>query len=394
MSMEISVEIPAELEDGEQFSLIGLNNVPVQCNVLHSTEKSAAACARGDIDLVFSPSNGLIYNVEFDADQMAYDVEYENALHHSPRFQEFAQKLAESLVQRHDLRGKRILEIGCGDGYFLQKLCEVGDNLGWGFDPSSSPDLEHVTNDERVTIVREYFESGAMSQRPQFVCCRHVLEHIPDPVNFLRQLRQIDSLAGATFYFEVPDARFTLQRGGYWDILYEHCSYFTDVSMSTVFRAAGFRVLQTNSTYDGQFLQIEAQIDPTQENTSADAAAVTALALNVRSFSQKFQATLEYWRSELTRRHDAGEVVGLWGAGTKGVMFLNLVDRDRRAAFVVDLNPKKHGCFIAGTGHPIVAPESLVANPPNTILLMNPAYRDEVAAQLKSLNIDCELLTV
>ena len=394
MSTEFSVDIPAELEDGEQFSLIGLQNVPVQCNILHPTVKSALACARGDIDLVFSPSNGLIYNLEFCADQMAYDVEYENALHHSPRFQQFAQDLAERLVARHNLRNKRVLEIGCGDGFFLQKICEVGNNEGLGFDPTCSPDLEHVTNDERVTIEQDYFEPGVTTFRPQLVCCRHVLEHIPDPVSFLTELRKMDQLSGAAFYFEVPDARFTLQRGGYWDILYEHCSYFTDVSLSAVFAAAGFRVLQTSSSYDGQFLQIEACIDPSPITGGADPAAVTALALNVRSFSHKFKATLDHWRCQLQTWTDEGKSIALWGAGTKGVMFLNMVDQGRAVSFVVDRNPKKNGCFVSGTGHPIVSPEALTTDCPEIVILMNPTYRDEVSAQLSELGVECEFMTV
>ena len=40
------------------------------------------------------------------------------------------------LIRRYDLRGKEVIEIGCGKGEFLSLLCEVGDNRGVGFDPA------------------------------------------------------------------------------------------------------------------------------------------------------------------------------------------------------------------------------------------------------------------
>ena len=36
---------------------------------------------------------------------------------------------------KEGLRGKDIIEIGCGKGEFLLLLCEMGNNRGTGFDP-------------------------------------------------------------------------------------------------------------------------------------------------------------------------------------------------------------------------------------------------------------------
>ena len=382
----------------ESSVFVGLPDIPVQCNVLYATKQEAMDAPLGNIKLAFCSSSGLIYNADFDEDLMAYDVEYENALHHSPRFQSFASGLAQSLVDRYNVRDKDLVEIGCGDGYFLRLLCDVGENRGWGFDPtlSTSGGDGASADDDRVTIFQEYFDPARMPKTPDFVCCRHVLEHIPDPLYFLRSLRP--KLGGATVYFEVPDARYTLERGGFWDILYEHRSYFTDVSISAVFRRAGFDVFRTGSTYEGQFLQIEAK----PANIANDSATclesnedgISALKQHVETFAQRLEEKIWIHARELERRASEGQRVALWGAGTKGVMFLNLVDRERRAACVVDRNPKKHGCFVSGTGHPIVSPESLAESPPDAVYLMNPAYQDEVREQLAELGVRCELLPV
>ena len=60
---------------------------------------------------------------------------------------------------------------------------------------------------------------------------------------------------------------------------------------------------------------------------------------------------------------------------------------------VVDINPHKQGKFLAGTGQQIVAPEQLRDAPPDVVLLMNPIYRDEVAAQLSDLKRSPQLIS-
>ncbi|MBU2091928.1 MAG: methyltransferase, partial [Alphaproteobacteria bacterium] len=71
----------------------------------------------------------------------------------------------------------------------------------------------------------------------------------------------------------------------------------------------------------------------------------------------------------------------------------NLIDYDRALIdCVVDVNPGKQGRYIPGTGHPIVAPDSLPARGVRSAILMNPNYRDENLALLDSAGIAVELI--
>ena len=71
---------------------------------------------------------------------MEYTQSYENSLHFSPGFQKFAADLADRLITRYNLRGKDVIDIGCGKGDFLKLICARGGNRGVGFDPSYVPD--------------------------------------------------------------------------------------------------------------------------------------------------------------------------------------------------------------------------------------------------------------
>ena len=69
-----------------------------------------------------------------------------------------------------------MVEVGCGQGSFLEALCAGGDNRGYGFDPSFRADLDLPAS---VEIVTELFDPATATVRGDLYCARHVLEHIP-----------------------------------------------------------------------------------------------------------------------------------------------------------------------------------------------------------------------
>jgi hypothetical protein len=58
---------------------------------------------------------------------------------------------------------------------------------------------------------------------------------------------------------------------------------------------------------------------------------------------------------------------------------------------VVDINPYRHGMFMAGTGQEIISPEDLVVDPPDQVIIMNPIYRDEIRRTLEKLGLAPDL---
>jgi hypothetical protein len=86
--------------------------------------------------------------------------------------------------------------------------------------------------------------------------------------------------------------------------------------------------------------------------------------------------------------------VVLWGAGSKGVTFLNMVEGADRIDRAVDINPHKRGLYVPGSGHPVVAPSDLVGLRPATAVVLNPLYVDEVRQQLAELDLPTEVVTL
>lgn len=380
----------------ELMECIDLMGVPVHCSALCTTRREAFTVARGDIQLAFCCDCGHLFNTVFDPDLVEYSAGYETSLHFSGRFQNYAQDTANYLIERYDLRGKRVLEIGCGQGEFLALLCEGGDNYGVGIDPSYVAAPGGPSMDPRLELIQDHYSRKYAERRVDLTCCRHVLEHLAAPRDLLQVVRDtIGEESEAIVFFEVPNVLYTLRDMGIWDIIYEHCSYFSPSSLRRIFNACGFNVLDLREAYDEQFLCIEAlaasESAAGQPHRNTGMQQLKAL---VAAFGERYWAKVASWERELARMADTGRRVAVWGGGSKGVTFLNTVIGGKEVDCVVDVNRRKQGMFIPGTGQPIVAPDQLLGRKVDAILVMNPIYRDEVESQARTLGLTAEMFCV
>lgn len=382
----------------DSIPLVDLPGVPVIVNALTHTKAQAIAAPRGDISLVYCRSCGLVSNAAFNPALMHYDGVYENALHFSAHFQKYAEDLAQDLVKSFSLQHKRIVELGCGDGSFLSRLCELGSNEGFGFDPAFDPNRSAIKPGVKASVTRELYTSKTTLPPPDFISCRHVLEHIDRPRDFVTDLwKAMQSRQGAGLFFEVPDCTYMLDTLAIWDIIYEHTNYFTAGAMSRLFAKAGFEVLAASTVYSGQFLTLKAKVPSGTSPAKPIPADDTSTLAKVQRFGKEHRKKVDHWRTVLADLKRSSKKAVLWGAGSKGVTFLNTFQKELSApdsvlAHAVDLNPRKHGCFIVGAGQEIVPPEALQKIKPSVVVIMNPIYRDEISTKLRSMNITAEVM--
>ncbi len=82
----------------------------------------------------------------------------------------------------------------------------------------------------------------------------------------------------------------------------------------------------------------------------------------------------------------------LWRSGSKSVAFLTTLNIHNEIRYVIDINPYKHGTYVAGTGQKIVAPDFLKEYKPDTVIVMNPIYHEEIRQDLNSMGLTPELI--
>jgi hypothetical protein len=366
-----------------------IKNVPVHCNILCLSESEALKTPLGDIRLGFCSNCGHIFNLSFDPVLTNYEGEYENSLHFSPRFRFYAESLAARLIERYHIYEKQIMEIGCGNGDFLMLLCKLGRNRGVGFDPSLADDRIKDPDTESIEFIRDYYsQQYAGKYRADLICCRHVLEHIAFPRELLTTIRTA-AVGTAIVFFEVPNAAFTMRDLGIWDVIYEHCSYFGSSSLAFLFRSCGFNVCSLGEGMEGQFLFIEALPDGTINSGESEfTGKLEDLMSEVKVFADRYRQKVEGWDRYLKDISNTGRKAVIWGGGSKGVTYLNILNARDRIEFVVDINPRKQGKFMPGTGQKIVSPDFLQEYRPDVVIVMNPVYTDEIKEMLRSLGIN------
>jgi 2-polyprenyl-3-methyl-5-hydroxy-6-metoxy-1,4-benzoquinol methylase len=379
--------------DDDLHEILDIQQMPVLSNVLWEERADAISSPRGDVCLGYCQNCGHCFNLAFDPQVMAYSVTYENSLHFSPRFQAYAEWLAQHLIDQYDLHGKNIIEIGSGKGDFLKKLCDQGKNTGLGFDPSYQPssDDQHPA----VTLIPDYYSDRYLHHHADLILSRHTLEHLDQPLAFMNNLRQMTAGQKDTVVFlEVPNLGYMLREVAVWDIIYEHFSYFSAQSLMQLALQSGFRVLDVAEVYEDQFLTIEAAVPESKWGSSALEKMETLPALNLQAaqFATRAHQKLTAWRKEVQRLKAEQRRAVVWGAGTKGISFLNILSIQDEIQYVVDINPRKRNMYITGTGQQIVPPDFLLEYQPDTVILMNPIYRQEIGNTLKEMGLDVEIL--
>lgn len=150
---------------------------------------------------------------------------------------------------------RRILDVGSGPGYFL----ETGRDRGWdtlGIEPSKQAAAH--TRSLGLTVVEDTFSETSAGQLGQFdvVHLSEVLEHIPNPREFLGWIRRI-LLPGGLICVVVPNDYNPVQSAlrdvcgfePWWIAPPSHLNYFDFESLSTLLATAGFDPLLKEGTF-------------------------------------------------------------------------------------------------------------------------------------------------
>jgi SAM-dependent methyltransferase len=171
------------------------------------------------------------------------------SIEHNEKYDLFDRKLAER-------SSRRILDIGSGVGYFLK----VGKDRGWdatGIEPGKLAYL-FSTEELGLNIFNGLFSSKNYKEFGKFdvIHMNNVLEHIPEPQQFLMFAYEILETAGL-ICVTVPNDYNPLQgivvtylkKDPWYVVPKEHVNYFDSKSLSRVMDGVGFKTIYSTSSF-------------------------------------------------------------------------------------------------------------------------------------------------
>jgi SAM-dependent methyltransferase len=333
-------------------SIFKLRNSPPLQNKLLRNEEEARAAVRLSATYLYCAACHFAFNPTFDPSLVDY-AKYYNGQLESASYRGYVDKIAVDLATAAGLGPEsRILEIGCGSGYFLSCLQKAtGSGAVIGYDPTYRG--EYGMQDY---VRRRLLDTKEVEGTFDLIVLRHSLEGLLNDASLAELIRKVTS-PSSRLYLEVTDLDHLLTERNPSLLFYEYYRYFSARAADIFLRKLGFRLQQLWSLFGGSYLGITASRAPTTIDLS-DA----------------------YCELEgIVRRH---RKVLVWGTSGRCISLLCHMGWDSRVvAFGVDIDPEKQGLFIPITGQKILTPAEGVAFGPDLVIVANENYAAEIRKQ-------------
>lgn len=162
------------------------------------------------------------------------------------------------LLEKH-APGKRLLEIGSGPGLFL----ECGNARGWktlGFEPSSHAAAYATSNG--CEVITDFFSAQKARAHGLFdvIALNFVLEHVPNPISFIREAQSLLAPGGVLFVVSPNDfnplQEILWKQAGmspWWVVPTHHLNYFSTASIEKLLTGCGMSIAVLEATYPMEF---------------------------------------------------------------------------------------------------------------------------------------------
>jgi len=335
---------------------------PLAAFNLPATEEAAKNAQRFPMNFHVCLICGHVFNVDFSVAQVPYGAD-NNLMYNAGAAWDLhvvsiavdVAMMATSIRDSRECDGPvTIVDIGAGDGGFLEKLAALlpeTDRL-IAYEPgTASADCEA----KGLETVRDYFipERDIKTVRPDIMVCRHVFEHLENPQEFAGQLARYSAACGvdARLYVEVPCIDKAIQNHRLEDFLYEHVSNFTWFSLPIMMSTAGWETIDTWTVYNDEVI------------VWCGYAAHQVFTKHLWSPQQ----TLTQTRRDLEEAKSYYRPLILWGGTGKSASFINTLRLG--VLRVVDSDPAKVGKRVPGTGQLIESSDVLASEGPSNILI-------------------------
>jgi len=302
-------------------------------------------------------------------------------------------ELSDIVVTRHDLTpDDLVIDIGCNDGTLLLGFARHGVRT-LGVDPARN--LAELAEHSGIDRFVGFFDSHSSREivdrwgHASVITATNTFPHIPELHDFMDAIGRALAPGGA-FVIEAHYLVDMLEQGAFDTIYHEHVSYWALGPMQTLFERHGMQAVHAERLpiHHGQ-LRITVQRQGEGDvDSSVDRILERERELEIDRFStyEAFAGETHRIKQELnetvaTLLHDHNRVVG-YGAPAKGSTLLSFLELGPdKISYIVDRSPLKQGRYTPGSHIPVVAPERLLTDQPDYVLLLAWNFADEVLDQ-------------
>ena len=278
----------------------------------------------------------------------------------------------------------KVLEVGCGDGSFLQSISGLSGSV-LGIEPSVA--TANFAREKGVSIISQLIGEDSHIEKSNFDCffLFHVLEHVPKILPFLRGIRN-NLKEGGVGCVEIPSTEAAFEAGRYGDFMPDHMSYFNLSTLKTSLEITGFEVLDIERNWQGEHLVAYVR--------------KVSKSVNVNLIGQFIKNT-ESSISNLESRLGTKKKIGFWGASHHLMPILANYE-DLNKINIYDGSKEKVSKYAPGTNIVVRHYSEITKTEIQFIVVSAPRFSDEICNELhrifpeaKEVNFsDCNLFGV
>lgn len=358
----------------EADRLLSLPNMPGSAQDIPTKEQLGADHGI-TLELMQCPQCGL---VQFACAPVPYYKHVIRAGGGSTTMRDLRKRQYTEFMNLFGLEGKKIIEVGCGRGEFLQVWKDFNiQAVGLEYDD----ELVRKGNAAGMTIYQGYADQantilpgGPYDAFVQF----NFLEHQPYPNDMLRCIYNNLTEDGVGLV-TVPSLEYILKYDGYYELIKDHIAYYSEETLRFLFQKNGFEVVKC-------------------ETVNRDTHAILVRKRQKVDVSS-WMANFEELKLELHQYVDGymtqGKKVAVWGASHQGFTLIPSLDLSDKIAYIIDSAPFKQGKYAPASHVPIVDRKHFFEEPVDSILIVAPGYTDEIASIIRTeLNEDMDIRTL
>ncbi len=302
-----------------------------------------------------------------------------------------AEAISSALIGSKNLGAQNlVIEVASNDGYLLQYYQREGIPV-LGIEPAQN--IARVAEEYGIRTINDFF-SQTLAERlrgegykADVIHANNVLAHVPDLNGFVSGLRQLLKEDGFVVV-EVPYVYDMITHCEFDTVYHEHLSYFSLSALNELFARNGLTVQRVEQlAIHGGTLRLYAGHAAEQDQSVTELLSdEKCRGLENVHFYKGFGERVEWLRDELVSLLHAlkerGSRIAAYGASAKGATLLNYCRLGREVLdYVVDRSTVKQGLYTPGTHLKIYAPEKLLEDAPDYVLLLTWNFAGEIYEQ-------------
>lgn len=349
-----------------------------------------------DID-IFVCGNCLTAQTQHDVDVGNYYEDYQYSVGGSAMASRFMRLLAENFQRNYcsGQKGRKVLEVGSGDGEQLVAFKETGYHV-LGYEPSSA--LCQVAKAKGITTIQGLFSAESVGALPadfrevDVVMLSYTFDHLPDPRAFLAACRSILNKTAGLLVVEVHDLEKIIERQEYCLFEHEHSIYLTEATAQKLCRSEGLEIIDFDlvAEQDRRANSLIFVATPRESRLAVRAIEPkTPTDFDSLDFYEQVGGNIRQGIANLeafvNRITEAGKTLAGYGAGGRGVMTLAAMNNAAKLRYLVDKKPKRPGLLVPKSGIPLVGLEALRSDPVDEILVFSFGYMKEIQEEVGAL---------